>query len=114
MIYGVCCCAGENTVSILGRVVVIIWLFVVLIINSSYTASLTSILTVEQLSPTIQGIDSFVSTNASIGYQTGSYVADYLSQQFNISKNRFVPLSSHDSYAEARLWDLTKVVWQQL
>ncbi|CDP11785.1 unnamed protein product [Coffea canephora] len=47
----------ENTVSTLGRLVLILWLFVVLIINSSYTASLTSILTVQQLTSRVQGID---------------------------------------------------------
>ncbi|KAL2933486.1 Glutamate receptor 3.1 [Bienertia sinuspersici] len=36
----------------------LIWLFVVLILTSSYTASLTSILTVQQLSSPIKGIDS--------------------------------------------------------
>ncbi|GAB2260312.1 hypothetical protein Droror1_Dr00011167 [Drosera rotundifolia] len=39
----------ENTVSTLGRLVLIICLFVVLVITSNYTASLTSILTVQQL-----------------------------------------------------------------
>eukprot|EP01018_Ginkgo_biloba_P012696 Gb_01114 [translate_table: standard] len=91
----------ENTVSTLGRAVLIIWLFVVLIINSSYTASLTSILTVQQLSPTIQGIDGLVSSNSPIGYQTGSFVREYLSDEFNIAKSRLVPLDSPDSYAEA-------------
>lgn len=47
-------CAGEKIKSTLGRAVLIIWLFVVLIVTSSYTASLTSILTVQQLFPTIQ------------------------------------------------------------
>ncbi|XP_068667915.1 glutamate receptor 3.5-like isoform X2 [Aristolochia californica] len=51
----------ENTTSTLGRSILIIWLFVVLIINSSYTASLTSILTVQQLSSRIEGIDSLIS-----------------------------------------------------
>ncbi|KAH9317060.1 hypothetical protein KI387_018829, partial [Taxus chinensis] len=91
----------ENTVSTLGRAVVIIWLFVVLIINSSYTASLTSILTVQQLSPTIQGIDSLASSNSPIGYQTGSFVADYLPGEFNIAKSRLVPLNTQESYARA-------------
>lgn len=50
--------AGENTVSALGRLVLILWLFVVLIINLSYMASLTSILTVQQLSSRIEGLDS--------------------------------------------------------
>ncbi|VAH30830.1 unnamed protein product [Triticum turgidum subsp. durum] len=61
----------ENTVSSLGRFVLIIWLFVVLIINSSYTASLTSILTVQQLSTGIQGLDGLLASADPIGYQLG-------------------------------------------
>ncbi|XP_057850920.2 glutamate receptor 3.3 isoform X2 [Cryptomeria japonica] len=91
----------ENTVSSLGRAVLLIWLFVVLIINSSYTASLTSILTVQKLSPTIQGIESLASSNLPIGYQTGSFVADYLSGEYNIAKSRLVPLNTQDNYAKA-------------
>ncbi|KAF9606592.1 hypothetical protein IFM89_026854 [Coptis chinensis] len=37
----------QSTVTALGHFVLLIWIFVVLIINSSYTASLTSILTVQ-------------------------------------------------------------------
>ncbi|CAL5394278.1 unnamed protein product [Camellia sinensis] len=57
----------ENIVSTLGCLVLILWLFVVLIINSSYTASLTSILTVQQLMSNIEGIDSLISSTNSIG-----------------------------------------------
>lgn len=91
----------ENTKSTLGRAVLIIWLFVVLIISQSYTASLTSILTVQQLSTTIQGIDGLVSSNLPIGYQTGSYVQNYLSETFNIAKSRLIPLDSVQNYTRA-------------
>ncbi|KAJ4831370.1 hypothetical protein Tsubulata_021667 [Turnera subulata] len=43
----------EKVVSNLGRTVVIIWFFVVLILTQSYTASLTSLLTVQNLQPTV-------------------------------------------------------------
>ncbi|RZB66710.1 glutamate receptor 3.2-like isoform X1 [Glycine soja] len=91
----------ENTVSPLGRVVLIIWLFVVLIINSSYTASLTSILTVQQLSSPITGIDSLISSSDRIGFQVGSFAANYLTEQLNIPKHRLVPLGSPEEYAVA-------------
>jgi ionotropic glutamate receptor len=90
-----------KTRSMLGRAVLIIWLFVVLIIKSSYTANLSAILTAQQLSPTIQGIDSLVRSNSPIGYQTGSFVRNYLSEQFNIAKSRLVPLDSPERYARA-------------
>jgi ionotropic glutamate receptor len=86
--------SGENTVSTLGRVVIIIWLFVVLIINSSYTASLTSILTVQQLSSPIMGIDTLVTSNERIGFQVGSFAENYLTEQLNIPKSRLLALGS--------------------
>ncbi|XP_024200238.1 glutamate receptor 3.4-like [Rosa chinensis] len=76
----------ENTVSTLGRLVLIIWLFVVLIINSSYTASLTSILTVQQLTSQIEGIDSLISSNDPIGVQDGSFAWNYLVNELNIAE----------------------------
>ncbi|GAV86452.1 Lig_chan domain-containing protein/SBP_bac_3 domain-containing protein/ANF_receptor domain-containing protein [Cephalotus follicularis] len=91
----------ENTVSTLGRIVVLIWLFVVLIVNSSYTASLTSILTVQQLSSPIKGIESLRASNEPIGYQVGSFAEHYLSQELNISKNRLIALGSPEAYARA-------------
>nr|KYP41075.1 Glutamate receptor 3.2 [Cajanus cajan] len=91
----------ENTVSPLGRVVLIIWLFVVLIINSSYTASLTSILTVQQLSSPITGINSLISSSERIGYQVGSFAANYLTEELNIPKHRLYSLGSPEEYADA-------------
>ncbi|KAG6549143.1 hypothetical protein Mapa_009369 [Marchantia paleacea] len=90
----------EKIKSTLGRAVLIIWLFVVLIVTSSYTASLTSILTVQQLFPTIQGIAGLVTSNVAIGYQAGSFVAEYL-QQLNVPKERLVPLGTMSEYADA-------------
>ncbi|KAK6121275.1 hypothetical protein DH2020_044978 [Rehmannia glutinosa] len=92
---------GENTTSTLGRMVLIIWLFVVLIITSSYTASLTSILTVQQLAPSIRGIDSLITSNDRIGFQVGSFAENYLSNELNIAKSRLVPLGSPEEYADA-------------
>ncbi|XVF67128.1 hypothetical protein PTKIN_Ptkin10aG0096100 [Pterospermum kingtungense] len=91
----------ENTVSTLGRLVLLIWLFVVLIINSSYTASLTSILTVQQLSSPIKGIDTLISSNEAVGYQVGSFAENYLIEELNIPKSRLVALGSPEEYALA-------------
>lgn len=87
--------------STLGRFVLLIWLFVVLIINSSYTASLTSILTVQQLFSPISGIESLKEGDEPIGYQVGSFVEHYLSEELGISKSRLVALGSPEAYAKA-------------
>ncbi|KAG7971428.1 hypothetical protein I3843_07G133500 [Carya illinoinensis] len=92
----------ENTVSTLGRGVLIIWLFVVLIINSSYTASLTSILTVQQLSSPIKGLESLKKSNEPIGFQVGSFAEHYL-EELGIDKSRLVALGSPEAYASALL-----------
>ncbi|XP_057858423.1 glutamate receptor 3.2 isoform X2 [Cryptomeria japonica] len=93
----------EQIVSSLARMVLIIWLFVVLIINSSYTASLTSILTVQQLSPTIKGIDDLISDNLPIGYLNGSFVRNYLSGELSIAQSRLIAFDSPESYSNALL-----------
>ncbi|XP_059661065.1 glutamate receptor 3.4-like [Cornus florida] len=91
----------ETTVSTLGRMVLLLWLFVVLIINSSYTASLTSILTVQQLTSQIEGIDSLISSNVPIGVQDGSFAYNYLIEELNIAPSRLKFLRNQDEYLTA-------------
>ncbi|XP_019185479.1 PREDICTED: glutamate receptor 3.6-like [Ipomoea nil] len=91
----------ENTISCLGRLVLMIWLFVVLIINSSYTASLTSILTVQHLFSPIKGIDTLLTTNDPIGYQRGSFVRNYLIEELGFHESRLVPFNVTEDYAKA-------------
>ncbi|KAL6873798.1 hypothetical protein ACP4OV_013880 [Aristida adscensionis] len=93
--------SGQNTVSALGRFVLLIWLFVVLIINSSYTASLTSILTVQQLATGITGLDNLISSALPIGYQAGKFTRNYLIEELNIPESRLVPLNTIQEYADA-------------
>ncbi|XP_009794414.1 glutamate receptor 3.4 isoform X1 [Nicotiana tabacum] len=88
----------ENTLSTLGRLVLIFWLFVVLIINSSYTASLTSILTVQQLSSGIEGIDSLISRSDPIGVQDGSFAYNYLIEELRVSESRLRIIKTEDEY----------------
>ncbi|TVU16009.1 hypothetical protein EJB05_39555 [Eragrostis curvula] len=91
----------EDTRSTLGRFVIIIWLFVVLIIQSSYTASLTSILTVQQLSSPIKGIDSLIASGEPIGFQVGSFAESYLVNELGVSPSRLKSLGTPDEYKDA-------------
>ncbi|KAF3446141.1 hypothetical protein FNV43_RR11320 [Rhamnella rubrinervis] len=68
----------ERVVSNLARFVVIIWVFVVLILTQSYTASLSSILTVRQLQPTVTDLDQLRTNGYTVGYINGSFVYDLL------------------------------------
>ncbi|KAL6135261.1 hypothetical protein ACLB2K_067489 [Fragaria x ananassa] len=91
----------EDTVSPLGRIVMVIWLFLLMVITSSYTANLTSILTVQQLSSPITGIDSLIASNLPIGYQVGSFAYNYLTETLYIPSSRLVPLGSPAEYERA-------------
>lgn len=87
--------------STLGRFVLLIWLFVVLIINSSYTASLTSILTVQQLSSSVKGIESLTNSKEPIGYLQGSFARAYLIDEMGIAESRLVPLKTPEETKKA-------------
>ncbi|KAG5225140.1 glutamate receptor [Salix suchowensis] len=66
----------ERVVSNLSRVVVIIWCFVVLILTQSYTASLSSLLTVQQLK--VADVNELTIKGEYVGYQNGSSVLQIL------------------------------------
>ncbi|KAF9683637.1 hypothetical protein SADUNF_Sadunf04G0034600 [Salix dunnii] len=68
----------EKIYSNLTRVVLVVWLFVVLILNSSYTASLSSMLTVRRLQPNITDIEWLKSNGLKVGCDGDSFVLDYL------------------------------------
>ncbi|XP_042392788.1 glutamate receptor 3.5-like isoform X2 [Zingiber officinale] len=91
----------ESAKSTLTRFVLIVWMFVVLIINSSYTAGLTSLLTVRQLSSNIKGLESLISGSYPIGFQVGSFVRDYMIEDLSIDESRLVPLNGPNEYADA-------------
>ncbi|XP_027340391.1 glutamate receptor 3.7-like isoform X2 [Abrus precatorius] len=91
----------EKTVSSLSKMVMIVWLFLLMVITASYTASLTSILTVEQLSSPITGIDSLIASNWPIGYQVGSFAYSYLIDNLYVQRSRLVSLGSPEEYAIA-------------
>lgn len=94
------CHAEQATQSFLGRLVLILWLFVGLILTTSYTANLTAILTVEQLTPEIGGLDSLVKSKLPIGYQTGSFVEKYLLAR-KVSQDQLKDFASKNQYREA-------------
>ncbi|MQL73744.1 hypothetical protein Taro_006092 [Colocasia esculenta] len=91
----------EAIQSTLGRMVMMVWLFLLMVITSSYTASLTSFLTVQQLSSPIKGIDNLVASNQPIGYQVGSFARSYLIDSLNVHPSRLVTLGSPGAYETA-------------
>ncbi|KAJ4981828.1 hypothetical protein NE237_032665 [Protea cynaroides] len=91
----------EYTMSTLGRIVMMLWLFLLMVVTSSYTASLTSFLTVQQLSSPITGIDSLIGSRWPIGYQVGSFAESYLKDSLHIPSSRLVSLGTPTEYERA-------------
>ncbi|KAF2322531.1 hypothetical protein GH714_017574 [Hevea brasiliensis] len=64
----------ERVNSKLTRVEVIISCFVVLLLIQSYTAALSSYLTLQQLRPSINDVNELIKMKEKVGYQEGSFV----------------------------------------
>ena len=82
----------------LSRFVMIIWVFVVLIITSSYTASLTSMLTVQKLQPTVTDVKDLIKNGDYVGYQQGSFVLGLL-KRLNFDDSKIKEYNTTDEYA---------------
>ncbi|GLT44477.1 hypothetical protein SLA2020_183710 [Shorea laevis] len=64
----------ERVVGNPGRFVVVIWCFVVFILTQSYTASLTSLLTVQRLQPMVTDVSELMKKGQNVGYPYRSFV----------------------------------------
>ncbi|KAH6793347.1 hypothetical protein C2S52_003824 [Perilla frutescens var. hirtella] len=85
----------EKVISNLTRFVVIVWLFVVLVLASSYIANLTSMLTIQYLQST-----DMLKKGEYVGLQSGSFATAYLKGVVSDGHN-FRNYSSLEEYDEA-------------
>ncbi|XP_024012176.1 glutamate receptor 2.5 [Eutrema salsugineum] len=75
------------------RVLVVVWCIVLLILTQSYTATLTSMLTVQELRPTVRHMDDLNKSGVSIGYHYGSFTFERL-KQMGFNESRLKPYDS--------------------
>ncbi|XP_073111995.1 glutamate receptor 2.8-like [Elaeis guineensis] len=90
----------EKVQNILSKFVVIIWLFVVLVLTSSYTASLASMLTVQQLQPTITDVQDLLKNGDYVGFNRNSFVKDLL-MQLHFDESKIRAYDTPEEYVEA-------------
>ncbi|XP_028807062.1 glutamate receptor 2.7-like [Neltuma alba] len=83
----------EKIVSNCSRFVVTMWVFVVLILIQSYTASLTSLLTVKQLRPSVTDVNQLIKNKLNVGYYTGSFVRGML-KDMGFQESQLIPYHS--------------------
>ena len=91
---------GEKVVNNWSRFVLIIWIFVVLILTQSYTASLASMLTVQRLQPSVVDVDELIRNGDFVGYQGNSFVREFLIKELNFSESKLRAYAT-DEYHEA-------------
>jgi len=78
----------------------VVWLFVSLIIIQTYTANLTSMLTVQRLEPTIPTVEELLNSNEMVGYCTGTYMERYLAEVLKFKNQNLLHFPSAASYAK--------------
>ncbi|XP_073044383.1 glutamate receptor 2.1-like [Primulina eburnea] len=83
----------ESVINNLSRFVLIIWFLVVLILTQSYTASLTSMLTIQQLQPTVTDISVLLENKDYVGYSNTSFIYGLL-KKMNFDESRLVPFNT--------------------
>ncbi|KMZ74962.1 Glutamate receptor [Zostera marina] len=89
----------EMVKSNLSRIAYIVWVFVIFILTTSYTASLTSMLTVENLQrPRITDLVSLSENGDYVGYQCGSFVNNTLLNNFKFSKSKIKCYNTSEEY----------------
>ncbi|KAI5072632.1 hypothetical protein GOP47_0012738 [Adiantum capillus-veneris] len=91
----------ESVRTHLGRIVTVTWLFVMLIFNASYTASLASLLSAQKRYPTIDGFQALLRDKSiSVGCRKGSFMKTYL-DKLNLEGHTLKSFTSERDYVEA-------------
>ncbi|XP_068651159.1 glutamate receptor 2.9-like [Aristolochia californica] len=85
----------------LSRMVVVTWLFVVLILTSSYTASFSSMLTISRLQPSVVDIQYLKRIRATVGCNLNSFIVRYLVEVLGFNPRNIKSIASIDDYPEA-------------
>ncbi|OEL14159.1 Glutamate receptor 2.7 [Dichanthelium oligosanthes] len=81
-------------------IVLIVWLCFLLVLTSSYTANLSSILTVQQLQPTVTDVRELLRNGECVGYHRGSYVKGVL-EELGFDRSKIKPYDTPDDFNNA-------------
>ncbi|KAI9191229.1 hypothetical protein LWI28_005437 [Acer negundo] len=84
-----------------SRFVLVIWIGFAVILMQIYTASLSSVLTVDQLQPTFDSVNKLRTNGYKVGYQNGSFVKGFLMDQLNFTESQLIPYDTIEEYHTA-------------
>ncbi|KAM7252563.1 hypothetical protein ACFE04_008072 [Oxalis oulophora] len=93
---------GEKVINNSSKFVLVVWLFLAVVLMQCYTASLSSMLTVNQLLPTYTSVDELKKGGYYVGYQAGSFVGPtLLVNKLGFSPSKLIAYSTIEEYREA-------------
>ena len=73
----------------------------IFVVGASFTAVLSSMMTVPRLEPSVREIDVLRSSNAAVGCNGNSFICDYLINVLNFKPNNIKRVKSIDDYPRA-------------
>ncbi|KAL0558034.1 hypothetical protein IC582_006597 [Cucumis melo] len=93
----------EQVRSGLTRLMLGPWLFTMLVVTTSFSASLTSLMTNSWSQPSVPDVETLKQTmpNATVGCNAESFIYDYLTTTLEFDKSRVKTMKSIDDYPEA-------------
>ena len=74
------------------------WLFLVFVLTASYTANLSSMLTIQRMEPSITSIELLKRNNLTVGYDKGTFVGNYLEEVLNFNSTNIKEIDSEEEY----------------
>ncbi|KAI4353727.1 hypothetical protein L6164_002658 [Bauhinia variegata] len=92
---------GESVAKKCSRFVLLVWLGLAFVLMQSYTANLSSILTLDQLKPRYPTIDRLIRDRENVGYRHGSFIRDLLKDHLHFDELRLKNYSKMEDYRNA-------------
>ena len=78
--------------------VIAVWLFLVFVLTASYTASLSSMLTIQRMEPSVTSMELLKRNNLTVGYDKGTFVGNYLEEVLNFNSTNIKEIDSEEKY----------------
>ncbi|KAL1540417.1 glutamate receptor 2.9-like isoform X1 [Salvia divinorum] len=91
----------ENIKNSTSKLVVTVWICVIFVVGASFTAVLSSMMTVPRLEPSVREIDFLRNSNAAVGCNSNSFICRYLISVLNFNPSNVKQVNSIDEYPRA-------------
>ncbi|KAL8513896.1 hypothetical protein ACS0TY_013133 [Phlomoides rotata] len=93
--------AGEHIKNSASKLVLAAWICVVFVVGASFTAVLSSMMTVPRLQPSVQEIDYLRNTNAIVGCNGNSFIVRYMIDVLHFKPDNILKINSVHEYPQA-------------